>query len=51
MYSEVQTATIYGIDGLPIRVEADVTEGMPAFQMVGYLGSEVREARERVSTK
>ena len=50
MYSEVQTAAIYGIDALPIRVEADVTEGMPAFQMVGYLGSEVREARERVST-
>ncbi len=50
MYSEVQTASVYGIDGLPIRVEADVAEGMPAFQMVGYLGSEVREARERVTT-
>ncbi len=50
MYSEVQTAAIYGIDGVPIRVEADVSDGLPAFQMVGYLGSEVREARERVST-
>ena len=50
MYSEVQSAAIYGIDGLPIRVEADVSDGMPMFQMVGYLSSEVREARERVST-
>ncbi len=50
MVSEVQSAAIYGIDGLPIRVEADVSEGMPMFQMVGYLSSEVREARERVST-
>ena len=50
MYSEVQTAAIYGIDSVPIRVEADVSDGLPTFQMVGYLGSEVREARERVST-
>ena len=31
-----------------ISVEADVSDGLPMFDLVGYLGSEVREARERV---
>lgn len=48
MYSIVKTATIFGIDSKIISVEADVSEGMPMFDMVGYLSSEVKEARERV---
>ena len=31
-----------------VRVEADVSMGMPSFSMVGFLGSEVKEAAERV---
>lgn len=50
MYSVVNTAAVSGIDSVPIRVEADVSDGMPQFNMVGYLSSEVREARERVTT-
>ena len=48
MYSVVNTATVYGIDSHLISVEADVSEGMPIFEMVGYLSSEVKEAKERV---
>lgn len=48
MYSNVKTATIFGIDSKIISVEADISEGMPMFDMVGYLSSEVKEARERV---
>ena len=48
MYSVVNTATIYGIDSKIISVEADISEGMPIFEMVGYLSSEVKEAKERV---
>lgn len=48
MYSVVNTATIYGIDSKLISVEADISEGMPIFEMVGYLSSEVKEAKERV---
>ncbi len=48
MYSIVNTATIYGIDSRIISVEADISEGMPMFEMVGYLSSEVKEAKERV---
>ena len=48
MYSIVNTATVFGIDSKLISVEADISEGMPIFEMVGYLSSEVKEAKERV---
>ncbi|NLP34749.1 MAG: YifB family Mg chelatase-like AAA ATPase [Clostridiales bacterium] len=48
MFSKAYSATIHGIDGLIVSVEADVSDGLPIFDMVGYLGSEVKEARERV---
>lgn len=50
MYSVISTAIINGIDGIPCNVEADISEGMPLFEMVGFLSSEVREAKERVRT-
>lgn len=50
MYSIVSTAIIHGIKSLPVQVEADVSNGMPMFEMVGFLASEVKEARERVRT-
>ena len=31
-----------------MQVEADVCDGMPSFEMVGVLSSEVKEAKERV---
>lgn len=48
MFSKAYSAAIHGIDGLIVSVEADVSDGLPIFDMVGYLGSEVKEARERV---
>ncbi len=50
MYSIVSTAIIQGIRSIPVSVEADVSDGMPVFEMVGFLASEVKEARERVRT-
>lgn len=50
MYSHILSGTVCGVQGLPIGVEADVSSGLPVFDMVGYLSSEVREARERVRT-
>ena len=50
LYSRVATATIRGIQSVPVCVEADVSDGMPVFEMVGFLASEVKEARERVRT-
>ena len=48
MFSKAYSAAIHGIDALIVSVEADVSDGLPIFDMVGYLGSEVKEARERV---
>jgi len=50
MYSKVTTAIIHGIDSVFVCVEADVSEGLPVFEMVGFLSSEVKEAKERVRT-
>ena len=48
MYSEVFTAMLQGMESILIGVEADVSDGLPIFEMVGYLSSEVKEAKERV---
>ena len=48
MFSKAFSATIHGIDGLIVNVEADVSDGLPLFDMVGFLASEVKEAKERV---
>lgn len=50
MYSCVSAAAICGIEAVHVHVEADVSDGLPMFSMVGYLASEVREAQERVRT-
>ncbi|MBR2275613.1 MAG: ATP-binding protein, partial [Lachnospiraceae bacterium] len=50
MFSCVLSGGVRGIESFIIRVEADLSEGMPMFELVGYLGSEVKEARERVKT-
>lgn len=48
MFSTITSGTIHGIRSYLIQVEVDVSQGLPCFQMVGLLSSEVREARERV---
>lgn len=50
MYSTTMTSMLAGIRAVPVRVEVDISAGLPAFEMVGFLSSEVREARERVRT-
>ena len=48
MFGRTETSAIIGIDGEPVLVEADYGDGLPAFDIVGFLGQEVREAKERV---
>ena len=50
MYSKVLSSAVTGVSGTKVYVEADIHEGLPAFSMVGYLSSSVREAGERVRT-
>jgi len=46
--AQTLSASIVGVDGLPVRVEVDVAFGLPALTIVGLAGSQVQEARERV---
>lgn len=48
MYSEVFSTTIFGLDALVVHVEIDAGDGLPFFEMSGYLAVQVREAKERV---
>lgn len=50
MFSKVLSAALNGMDAYLVRVEADISNGMPQLLMVGYLSSEVREAGDRVRT-
>ena len=49
-FSTVISGAMEGLRVELIRVEADVSNGLPVFHMVGYLSSEVKEASERVRT-
>ena len=50
MFSTVLSASLHGLCVELVDVEADSCNGLPMFQMVGYLSSEVKEAGERVRT-
>jgi len=48
IYCKVYSSSIWGIEAYEVLVEADITKGLPNFNMVGLLSSEVKEAKERV---
>lgn len=48
MFSKMYGADVSGIEARVICIETDVSDGLPVFDMVGYLASAVKEARERV---
>ena len=50
MYSKVLCETVRGINGVLTYVEADSSNGLPNFSMVGNLASSVKEAGDRVRT-
>lgn len=48
MYSEVFSVTMAGLEAVIVNVETDAGDGLPYFEMSGYLASQVREAKDRV---
>ena len=48
MFTTIASGALQGVDSFLVQVEVSITAGLPCFEMVGFLGSEVREARERV---
>ncbi len=50
MLSIIRSAAILGINSYPVAVEVDLSNGLPAFDLVGLPDSAVKESRERVRT-
>lgn len=50
MFARVLSAAISGMKVCPIQVEADVSDGLPSFTMVGFPSAQVKEAQDRVRT-
>ncbi len=48
MLASVRSATLVGVDGQPVTVEVHISNGLPAYSVVGLPDTAVREARERV---
>lgn len=48
MFSSIKSITLSGIGGVVTSVEADVRNGLPSFNMVGFLSTQVRESGDRV---
>ena len=48
MLAKVESAALIGIDGVPISVEVDVSNGLPSFTTVGLPDNSVRESKDRV---
>jgi len=46
----LRTATLLGIEAVPVSVEVDVAFGVPSFTMVGLPDVGVRESRERIKS-
>lgn len=50
MLSIVNSCAVFGMDAFAVKVEVDVSGGLPAFDIVGLPDAAVRESRERVRT-
>jgi magnesium chelatase family protein len=48
MFSLVSTCGLSGLEGYLIQVETDISNGLPAFDIVGLGDTSVKEARDRV---
>ncbi len=48
MFSKLKSCGLLGIDGFTVEVEADISNGIPAFDIVGLADAAIRESKERV---
>ncbi len=48
MYARVTSLGLYGLDGYAVTVEADTSNGLPSFSIVGLPDAAVSESRDRV---
>ena len=48
MYAKVSSFGVSGVGGFPVSVEVNISNGLPAFDIVGLPDTAVKESRERV---
>lgn len=48
MFVRVKSGGLWGVEGFPVEVEVDISQGLPSFSVVGLPDNAVKEARERV---
>lgn len=48
MYSRINTCVLQGLDGSVVEVEADLSRGIPVFNIVGLPDTSIKESKERV---
>ncbi|MGM9646682.1 MAG: YifB family Mg chelatase-like AAA ATPase [Eubacteriales bacterium] len=50
MLSKTTSASLLGVEGVLVTIECDVSDKLPAFEIVGLPDNAVREAKERIRT-
>lgn len=50
MLSVVKTIVLQGLDGVLVKAEIDISQGMPAWEIIGLPDTAVKESKERVRT-
>lgn len=50
MLSIINSSNLIGIESFLVKVEIDITNGIPSFNIVGLASTEIKEARERVKS-
>ncbi len=50
MYSKIKTCVLQGLNGHVVEVEADLSRGLPVFNIVGLPDIAIKESKERVRT-
>lgn len=50
MISVVKSMCLYGLEGLMVDVEVDISNGMPCWDIVGLADTSIKESKERVRT-
>ena len=48
MIARVQSYALSGLEGVCVTVEADISKGLPSYEMVGLPDAAVKESKERV---
>ena len=48
MVAKTYSMGLYGMEAFPVEVEADLSKGLPAFELVGLPDAAVKESRDRV---